>query len=59
MRDEWRQMVDDCMDRESKLSEWEFSFIDSLNILLDNDYSLSMKQIDVLERIWENVTKNG
>jgi len=52
-------MVDDCMDRESKLSEWEFSFIDSLNILLDNDYSLSMKQIDVLERIWENVTKNG
>jgi len=59
MRDEWRQMVDDCMDRESKLSEWEFSFIDSLNILLDNDYSLSLKQIDVLDRIWENVTKNG
>lgn len=50
------QMVMDCEDRESKLTDWERGFIDSLSNLLAKGYTLSDKQADELERIWNRVT---
>ena len=57
--DDYRTMIDDCSDRESQMSEWECGFIESLDEQLYDTKSLSTKQIDVLNRIWEKVTKRG
>lgn len=50
--DEIRDMIVDCMNRESKLTEWEVDFIDSL---MDRDYYTD-KQIEKLEKIWNRIT---
>ena len=57
--DDCREMIDDCSDRESQMSEWECDFIESIDEQLYDTKSLSTKQIDVLNRIWEKVTKRG
>ena len=49
-------MVADCVQRESKLSDWERSFIDSLENQLANGRALSEKQVARLDEIWEKVT---
>ena len=46
-QDEYQQMIKDCENRESKLSEWEENFIDSLYDWIADD------------KIWERVTRNG
>lgn len=53
--DEHVQMVQDCIARESKLSAWERDFIDSIEKQIA-DGSLTEKQIQKLDRIWERVT---
>jgi len=45
--------------RESKLSDWDIDFINSLSKQLDNGRVFSQKQIEKLEQIWERATKNG
>lgn len=55
-RDEHVAMVADCVQRESKLSDWERSFIDSLENQLANGRALSEKQVARLDEIWEKVT---
>jgi len=55
-RDEHIQMVADCEARESKLSDWERGFIDSVSRHLADGRSLSDKQAERLEAIWEKVT---
>jgi len=57
--DEYLEMIKDCEARESKLSDWEVSFLDSISTQIENNKILSVKQIEVLDRIWECVTKNG
>ena len=54
--DEHVKMIEDCEKRESKLSEWEQSFIDSLSTQIGRGRSLSNKQVETLARIWERVT---
>lgn len=54
--DEHQQMVKDCIDREAKLTDWERSFIDSIERQLAQDRALSQKQADTLDSIWERVT---
>ena len=54
--DEHQQMVKDCIDREAKLTEWERSYIDSIERQLAQDRPLSQKQADTLDSIWERVT---
>lgn len=49
-------MIEDCMNRESKLSEWEAEFIDSLDSQLREGNSLTQKQQEKLEQIWERIT---
>lgn len=53
---EHEQMVVDCENRESKLSDWERTFIDSIGKQLGDGKSLTEKQADRLEQIWERVT---
>ena len=54
--DEHQQMVKDCIDREAKLTDWERSFIDSIERQLAQDRPLFQKQADTLDSIWERVT---
>lgn len=55
-RSEHATMVADCIQRESKLSDWERSFIDSLDNRLAAGAALTDKQVDRLDEIWEKVT---
>ena len=57
--DDYRTMIDDCSDRESQMSEWECDFIESIDEQLYDTKSLSTKQIDILNRIWEKVAERG
>ena len=56
MRDEHAIMIEDCEKRESKLSDWERSFIDSISMQLSKGRSLTDKQAETLDAIWERVT---
>lgn len=51
--DEEAVMIEDCEKRSEKLSDWELKFIDSIS---QQQRSLSMKQLEVLNTIWERVT---
>ena len=54
--DEHLTQVDDCEKRESRLTEWESGFVDSIRHQLENEKPLSAKQIETLDKIWERVT---
>jgi len=54
--DEYLRMLDDCVKRQSKLSEWEITFVDSLTLQIERGRTPTAKQIEVLDRIWERVT---
>ena len=53
------QLVEDCETRESRLSDWEREFIDSVRRQLESRRNLSDRQLEVLEKIWANVTEKG
>jgi hypothetical protein len=55
-RDEQVTMIEDCEKRESKLSDWERSFIDSISMQLSNGGALTEKQAETLDAIWERIT---
>ena len=52
MTDDEAQMIKDCEARESKLSDWEREFIDSVS----QRETLTPKQAAKLEAIWDRVT---
>lgn len=54
--DEHLTMVEDCENRESKLTDWERGFIDSLRAQLERSRPLSAKQAETLDAIWERIT---
>jgi hypothetical protein len=54
--DDTMQLVNDCMARESKLTNWERDFIDSLEKQLSAGRGVTEKQYDRLSAIWEKVT---
>ena len=49
------KFIEDAMEQESKLSEWEAKFLDDL-ASKEEDYKLSEKQNEVLNRIQRKVT---
>ena len=55
--EEYYAMINDCEEQESKLTDWERSFIDSITARLDTGIVLTGKQIEKLESIWEKATK--
>ena len=54
--DEYARMLNDCEKRESKLSDWEIGFIDSISMQIAAGRIPTAKQIEKLEAIWERVT---
>lgn len=54
--DEWSTLVEDCENREQRLSDWERQFIDSIRRQLDAGRSLTTKQADTLSNIWDKIT---
>jgi hypothetical protein len=53
---DWPQMIKDCQQRESKLSDWERTFIDSVEDRLAKGQGLTPNQVARLDEIWEKVT---
>ncbi len=59
-QDEYIQLIDDCEARESRLTNWEREFMDSLRRYLVEEHGFpSSKQIHRLNLIWERVTAKG
>ncbi len=56
MTSEDEDMVDDCLARDSRLTEWEQEFIRSLHERLDEGRELTEKQAARLDVIWDRVT---
>lgn len=56
---EYLTMVEDCEKRDSRLTDWERGFLDSISERLENEQGLSERQIETLENIWERVTAKG
>lgn len=54
--DDIADMIEDCEKRESMLSDWEREFIDSIGERLSRGRSLTTRQIETLESIWDRVT---
>lgn len=52
-------MVEDCEKRESRLSDWDRGFIDSISKQLGDGRSLTKKQADALDDVWERATAKG
>lgn len=52
-------MIEDCEKRESRLTEWERGFIDSLSEQLHAGRRPSTRQLDTLDAIWEKATARG
>jgi hypothetical protein len=59
INEEHYSMVEDCTARESRLSEWEAGFIESITEALHNGKSLTERQEEILNSIWEKVTQKG
>jgi hypothetical protein len=57
--DEYLTLVDDCEARESRLSDWERGFVDSIRSRLENGVTLTPKQIETLDNIWTRATAKG
>lgn len=56
---EHEQMVEDCEQREDRLSDWERSFVDSVGKQLRDGRTLTAKQAEALDAIWERATARG
>jgi len=57
--DEYLIMLDDCEKRESRLTDWERNFVDSIRRQLSQDRRLSTKQVERLDEVWEKATARG
>ncbi len=48
-------MIQDCIKRQSKLSEWELNFIDSISHRYEHTQHLTVRQQEILNKIWERL----
>ena len=53
------ELIEDCEKRESQLTDWERTFIDSVRRWIESDRVPTPKQIETLDNIWEKVTSKG
>jgi hypothetical protein len=56
---EYLTQIEDCETRESRLSEWDASFLDSVKAQITAGRMPSAKQIEKLDEIWERATSRG
>jgi hypothetical protein len=57
--DEYLTLLDDCENREERLTDWERGFVDSLRNQIEHGRRPSQKQIDALDTVWERATARG
>jgi hypothetical protein len=57
--DEYMALVRDCELRESRLTDWERNFVESLRDRLDAGTGLTAKQAQTLDCLWERITARG
>jgi hypothetical protein len=57
--DEYATMLDDCEERESRLTDWERGFVDSLRSHIEEGRRPTEKQLQTLDDIWEKATSRG
>lgn len=53
--DDIPQMIEDCQNRSSKLSDTELKFIDDISISI-TERPLTQRQIVWLSKIWDRIT---
>jgi hypothetical protein len=56
---EYLRLLEDCASRSEALNEWECGFVESLTRQIEVGRQLSLKQIVMLDRLWEKATRNG
>lgn len=56
---EHEQMVEDCEQRESRLTDWDRNFVDSIGKQLREGKSLTKKQAETLDEVWNRATAKG
>jgi len=54
--EEQRTLINDCLNRISKLTDWESRFMANIRIRLEANKPLTEKQDELLNEIWERVT---
>lgn len=52
-------LIADCEARESRLSDWEAGFIDSIKAQITDGRGLTERQAATLEKIWDKATEKG
>ena len=57
--EEYLLMIEDCLKRSHKMTDWEQGFIDSISNRLKGLTPLTAMQLATLDEIWEKVTKDG
>ncbi len=57
--EEYMTVLDDCEKRESRLTDWERTFIDSMRDQLERDRRPSQRQLETLDNIWQKATERG
>jgi hypothetical protein len=57
--DELLQLVTDCEEREGRLSDWERGFVSNIRSTLEAGRSLTEKQTERLDEVWEKATAKG
>ena len=58
-RDEYHQQIADCRKRERMLSAWDADFLDSIESRLHDNHTLTVKQTEKLDEIWNKATSKG
>lgn len=56
---EYITLLDDCEARESRLTEWEAGFVDSLRSQIEAGRRPSARQIETLDDVWGRATARG
>ena len=56
---EYVQQIDDCEARESRLTDWERGFLESLRECLEEGKRPSPRQVETLDNIWNKATAKG
>jgi len=54
-RNKWKSKLKHILNHQDKLSDWELTFIDSIDSVLSKDHDISFKQSSILSKIYEKV----
>jgi hypothetical protein len=59
MDDETLQLIEDCENRESRLTAWEHDFVAAIRSQVERGSELTEKQKAKLDTVWERATEKG